>query len=98
MGPNQREIQMRRAAQIYVWLHDVLNRHCDPGVKESAEDFYGGSYKVRPIEKLCGLLTSLGDEAVYAIAKDNISHPLAGRLLTWWHEHKEYDKTHKYGG
>ena len=92
MEPKKHEIHQKLAANIRVWLREKLQMPISKQMVEAANHYYGAGGDP---EELCEFLQSLGEEKVQKVVKSNINDPMSGKLLDWWHEHKEYDKRQK---
>lgn len=88
MEPNGREIELRRTAQLLIYVRQKLNMK----IKKWMEDAAGNMYcnDDRAVMKLCSTLRRLDPETLQAIVYQ--AHERDARdLANWWEEHQAAD-------
>jgi len=85
-----REKELRRAAQLLVYVREQQRHPIEPFAKAAANDYYGNNDE-RPLVLLCEALTCMEPEQRDSIVY-NARSPMARNLADWWEEHQEADR------
>lgn len=83
-----REVGLKRAAQLAVFVGAGLGIEVPEDIAENAEQYYGSDYG--QVQWLCGKLKNMSDADRERIVYD--AHNAKSRdLADWWEEHQEAD-------
>lgn len=88
LEPSRREVELRRAANLLIYVNDKTGVESDAGLKAAADDCY---CKADYVPALCARLKSLSSSEMDTIVYDGRNR-YARDLANWWDEHQRADE------
>jgi len=91
MNPSNKEMQLRKNCELYVYVLTSLQREIPEEIVECAISY---DYPVECVGELSALIKSL-DEASFKMIMSNSDSQEARDLVNWWEMQQEADRLHR---